>query len=220
MDLKSNQLVFLLFVVIVIPCFAVGNGGNNQDIEEYSSNELKEKCDSLMKRLKTDSDDPEILGHAKLVVKDRGNFIVNGNKACAMIIGCTGFGELILLDSCGGEAQFRQELIIPGKHAYIGNILDINSDGYDDIRLDLSAGAHGYYSYFLSVYTDSLSYIKKNNESYSFFAATGGISVKDIDNDGVYELIVDHMLEEGQKENYTIYKWNGHHYSIDKKIER
>lgn len=201
--------------------FALAGGDTGINIEDYASLDLSGKCDSLRLQFQSKPDSIELYEHAELVLKDERSINVKGQSFCAIIIGCTGFGELILLDSSDDrQVQFRQALTIPGKHVNIEDVLDINSDGFDEIILNLSAGAHGYYSYFISVHKDSLSFITDERGNYGFFAMRGGVFVKDIDNDGTQEIIVDHMLKSGQRENYTIYKWNGKNYFIHDRVER
>lgn len=219
MNALSFRCIGSLLMITVIPCLLFG-GGNSEDIRRLASETLLKRCDSLASLY---GSKPNILGQVEnvdLIIKDQRNITINDRTYCGCIIACREFGELILLDSCNcHDVLNREEINIPGMHANFGDVIDLNNDGYDEITINLSAGAHGYYAYFVSVYEDSLSLVRDDNGNYDFFAMRGGIFVKDIDNDGIQEIIVDHMLESGQKENYTIYKWNGKAYSIHKRIE-
>jgi hypothetical protein len=217
----GHRSVLILIIYCLMSSTLLADGGSPWPLDDIASWELLRLCDSLGNIGEESSDDTDTINTAYLRIMDSGPIEVNNDSLFAIIIACREYGELIIFKSIKDiKVKARCSMNIPAYHAILGEVLDINNDEYDEIRINLSAGAHGFYSYFVSVFKDSLSLIKTEAGNYDFFAMRGNISLQDTDNDGTMEILVDTPLKYGQKENYTIYKWNGRFYAKHKEIER
>ncbi len=197
-------------------------GGENQSgLLEYASEDLRNKCDSQLVAFQERNKDGEWEFHSNLEVKEHKKAKINGNELTVLIIGTGGFGEFVLIDSSGNnESILSRTINIPGMHIRIGEVVDLNNDGFDELTIYSSGGAHGSYAYFLSVMNDTLSFIEKDDGDISFFAIVGWVHTKDLDKDGIYEILVDRKPPDGITESYDIYKWDGKHYTHHSKVEK
>lgn len=196
-----------------------GNGEDSRGALRYATDDLYRKCDSLRESYS----DKNVRGYWAFTdsvhVEVKKSIVVNKKSVTVLIISCGPFGELSIIDTAANiEHALFAKFNIPGSHVALGNCIDVNGDGYDELPLYLNAGAHGYYTYFLSVFDDSLSFVTDTAGNAGFFAIRGGIHAEDIDNDGIYEIIVDGVPPENKSVSYEIFKWNGKHYSVTDKI--
>lgn len=189
--------------------------GLNDSLLQYTSSNLVNKCDSALLRLSGNPDSAMFSDAEKLEVK-HFKYVAFGNRTYyVLILGCGGKGELLFFDSTNlANPLFRKELRIPGRHVVIEGASDLNGDGYPELRLNFSAGAHGMYASFLSVYDDSISFIRTETGGDKFFAIRGGIQVVDIDGDGIYEIKVNKTMKFNEAESFHIFEWDGKSYNI------
>ncbi len=194
---------------------------SNDSLLQYASSELVSKCDSALANLSGNADSATYANAEKLKVKHFKNINLGDRSLLVLILGGGGAGEIILIDSTKpNKAWFRKEINIPGMHAVIGELSDLNMDNVPELRISFSAGAHGMYASFLSIYEDSVSFIKKETGDDKFFAIRGSVQVVDIDGDGISEIKVRKTMKSGEIEEFHIFEWNGKSYGIQVKADK
>ncbi|MEZ5360599.1 MAG: VCBS repeat-containing protein [Candidatus Zixiibacteriota bacterium] len=220
----KNEYMLQFLIIVMLLCFSqnlLAGGENQSRLLEYASEDLRNKCDSQLVAFQERNKDGEWEFHSNLEIKENTKAEINGKEYTVLIIATGGFGELILIDSSGSKENILSRKInVPGMHVRIGKVLDLNKDGYDEITIYASGGAHGSYAYFLSLKNDTLSFIEKADGDISFFALVGWVHTKDFDKDGVFEIVVDRKPSEGKTESYDIYKWDGAHYALKDQVEK
>lgn len=219
--LVSTCFLFTIFDLLILnlpPAIAL-NSNNSRTIYEIeiikslASNSLLEKCKSNLAGLSGNPDSAQLSEVEQLEVKDVETVVVNGRELTILILGCLGPGELILIDSTKeGPTILRKEINIPGKHAIVGDLQDLNNDSIPELSVNFSAGAHGMYTAFLSIYQNSIEFVPIEGKSNRFFAITGAINVLDLDNDGIMEIKIGPDLNEPETTQYVIYRWTGNEY--------
>lgn len=222
-NMESSYMLQILIITMLL-CFSQHLLAGEEDqsrLLKYASEDLKNKYDSQLIAFQERNKDGEWEFHSNLEIKEDTKSEINGKEFTVLIIATGGFGEFILIDSSGSnESILSRRITIPGMHVRVGKVLDLNKDGYDEITIYASGGAHGSYAYFLSVKNDTLSFIEKDDGDISFFALVGWVHTKDLDKDGIYEILVDQKPPEGKTESYDIYKWDGAHYVFNKEVEK
>lgn len=224
----SSWSIPIVLVVLVSTHFQISYCNdlkNNQQFLRYASTELVNNCDSIIRNLTGRADSVRKVDSRKLEVKDTAIITINNTKYLAIMVGCFKYGEVIIVDSIASSDQVysRTEILIPGYHAYFGEKLDLNNDKITELQINLSAGAHGYYSCFLSLTLDSLKFLTYDEGEYLFYAMRGGISVVDIDKDGIYEIQVTEDMPEtlkGIKGYIDTYKWDGNSFKIQVEADK
>lgn len=185
-----------------------------EQLKGMASKFLVEKCESNLAKLSGNLDSAQFSEAELLEVKSVGQFKIGERKPTLLILGCLGNGELLLIDSTKDNPSIiRKEINIPGRHAVLGEIQDLNNDSIPELRIDFSAGAHGFYSSFVSLYQDSLCFLLIAENATKFFALTGGIMVLDLDNDSTMEIKIGPDLNKPDSTQFEIYKWTGTEYS-------
>ena len=211
MKLFKILLPMIIFVMFLSISTFSNNISDDSEFLEFASTSLKSRCDSAVAKILSNPKWADLADNEKLEVKDYKYPHLYNKTYLALLLGCNGPGEFILIDSANSQSK-RLTINIPAKHARIGQIIDLNSDKVPELMIELSSGSHGSYLAFISIFEDSLSYITDENGYSQFFAPGGKYEIKDIDNDGDIELILKEMNwpeDKKNSDNYIIYKWNG-----------
>ena len=188
---------------------------SSDSLLQYASSNLVKKCDSSLSSLSGNPDSAMFSNAEKLEVKHFKYVKMGERTYFILILGCGGNGELLYFDSTDLTSPlFVKELKIPGKHVVFEGASDLNGDGFPELRLNFSAGAHGMYASFLTVYKDSTSFIKTETGNDKFFANRGGIQVVDVNGDGISEIKVNKTSKLDEVESFHIYEWDGKSYKI------
>jgi len=132
-----------------------------------------------------------------------------------LIISCNDNAELILVDSIYADSIKGRIDSICWLSCEFWRCWDINNDGTKELRVNMSGGAHGFYSFFVSLFPDSITFLTTN-----FFAPTGNIELIPSENPSIYDIRVDNDPESGQIANYTIYRWNGKNYEVKETVTK
>ena len=154
----------------------------------------------------------EFVNYHGLNIKDFIYLHIDGNSYGALLLGCVGHGELVLLDSANPEIEImRTEMNIPDMHARFDRLIDVNSDGIMELEIYQSSGSHPMYLSLLSIYPDRLEFIKNDEGLSKFFASGGNVEIIDVDSDGIYEIKCDKYNRDrgASPQESKIYKWNG-----------
>lgn len=220
--MKSYQMIGLQLLMVCLSFWNTthSNGlDTKRDLLRYASAALLARQDSITDS-SLDIDSSAHISEAEGLQTKWDSYLRIQDRICrAVIISCWGHGELILVDSLNADLiRGRLEFTMPGYHANLSEIGDINGDGTEELRLNLSGGAHGYYTSFISLYHDSLRFLTDDSGKTAFFAAEGGIDLIPTGQKGIYFIRVDNILKAGERENYTIYKWDGQHYLVKEKV--
>ena len=149
----------------------------------------------------------------ELKVKSK-KYITIGNKVFyAVIIGCMGKGELLLLDSIQYPSEYeRISLEYPDLYATIGDIVDLNGDGRNELPLYFSSGSHGQYVSIISFNKKQTIKFTDDKGNSLIFSPSGLINIKDMDGDGIDEVISGDLLGENRIVR-TIYSWKNDEFS-------
>lgn len=186
----------------------------------YASGALVKQCESKKQGLRGTEDSLMYAEPEQLETKHYKYLKLQSQSVLAIIIGCGDSGELLLVDSAmTGKVFSRSPINIPGRHVAFDDIQDLNKDGVLELRINFSAGAHGMYASFVSLFADSAKFLLTENGNDKFFALRGGIKVIDNDKDGVFEIQVGDpsVSKEGA---FTIYKWTGNGYKVSNDAEK
>lgn len=202
----------------------LGADDTTQTLLRHASAKLVSSCDSLVERIRANPQYAGLAERERTEIKDHQYFEHDDKSFLALLLGCTGPGEVILVDTAKpGEPVGRLEINIPSKHARFGDFKDVNNDSVPELEVWESSGSHGMYIVFVSVYEDSLAFIRDDRGNYQFFASGGGIQVKDLDGDQVLEILLEEMIwpsDEKKVLTDQIYKWDGKVYSPAGKKKR
>ncbi len=188
----------------------------------HASDKLDSICNSRYMKKKnhwknkkdSDMDSTELeyfVGFHGLRIKSFRYLNINDTTYGALLLGCIGHGEVILLDSANPKIEIlRTEMNLPDMHAGFEKIRDINNDGIPELEIYCSSGSSMMYLCLLSISKDSLSFITDEGGRYQFSASNGNIRTHDDDSDGIYEIICGNKRWPGDPpQDPTIYKWNG-----------
>lgn len=194
---------------------------SSDSLLQYASSNLVKKCDSSLSSLSGNPDSAMFSNAEKLEVKHFKYVKMGERTYFILILGCGGNGELLYFDSTDLTSPlFVKELRIPGKHVVFEKASDLNNDGYPELHLYFSAGAHGMYASFLSVYKDSTSFIKTETGNDKFFAIRGSIQIVDVNGDGISEIKVNKTTKLDEVESFHIYEWDGKNYKTKVEIDK
>jgi hypothetical protein len=115
-------------------------------------------------------------------------------------------------------AGSRAEGLYSGGGAKIESTSDLNQDGR--IEILFSINWPGYAEYYLlnwvsGQFTSLIEYTDiLGNTRYSFDVEPGNVKLEDVDNDGIYELVVTSMNYQTMMEETSIWFWDGVKYSL------
>ena len=183
----------------------------------FATPELKSYCDSQLSILGKDPDSAEMVYPFIMKVRSAQYINLDGQTYIATLLGCAGLGELVILDSTITNSEPRRiQMNFPSHYVELGELYDLNKDSVFELKISLGSGSHPMYLTFVSIYKDSLAFIRNENGSYQFMAPGGGIKVEDRDGDGFMEIILQDMIWPGDEDppeaRYFIHKWDGKKY--------
>ncbi len=220
----NNYRRYLIGTIVFVFCILSSSTFSSELISkekllELVSQDLIEKCNSGLKQLENDPDSVEMAFPMKCAIRDNKIIEYQGKKYYIVIAGCTGYGEVLIINSTDTSVIAKSEIInFPTHYVSIGEIIDINNDSVPELVIHQSSGSQGMYAIFFSLYETKLLPILNEIKHYQFYASGGNIEYKDIDNDGTLEIILESMLlpadvkkgiTEATKE---ILKWDGTRY--------
>ena len=226
--ISSYKHAKMLLATVVVVATAVSCGyavDCPEDLLTYANPAIVAKSDTICSRFAGHPDSTDRVRARELEVKDCKSLNSGEKSNYAAILGHYIAGEILLLDSLNGSVLFRLNLNIPSRYASFGDYRDINNDGVPELFVHEASGSHGNYIVFVSVFEDSLSFVRDDKGHYQFFASGGGIQVKDLDGDKVDEIILTEMVwghdpsADADNPPKTIYRLQGNKYAADKKPE-
>ncbi len=194
--------------------------------QDIASETLLSKCDSALAKYAGRSDSARKAEPNALEIKSVTSVTVADSRYWVVLVGCFGWAEIVFVDSADVRRRpMRAELNVPSRYVAFGDYRDINDDGVPELFIHEASGSHGMYIVFVSVFEDSLSFVRDDKGHYQFFASGGGIQVKDLDGDKIDEIILKEMVwgddpsADVDNPPKTIYRLQGNKYSADKKPE-
>jgi hypothetical protein len=211
MNKFRSLLISIVGILLIGFFFAPITKADFLPLLDYASPELVSHCDKFMERYTGDPDSADIARTDGLQIKCRGYLNISSHPYLAIILGCGGEGEFVLIDSLNSNiVRSRIKIDIPGAWAIFhgDELKDINGDSIPELPIYLSAGAHGDYTCFLSIYVDSLKFLFEANGGYQFFAPVGDVYLVPTEKPNVYDIRVGDWPDSGQSSKSTIYKWN------------
>ncbi|MCH7948517.1 MAG: hypothetical protein IIC66_12040 [candidate division Zixibacteria bacterium] len=183
----------------------------------HATPELKSFCDSRLVKFRNNPDSAERAYPWDLRVRSTQYIELSGKSYIATLLGCTGLGELVILDSANTNSKPRRiQMNFPMHYVAIKELHDVNNDNVPELEIYLHSGSHMAYLTLVSIYEDSLSFILDDKGYYQFGAPGGGTRIEDLDNDGIMEIILEDMIWPGEEDppeaRYFIHKWDGEKY--------
>ena len=236
---RIMSIITVISISIGTPSLCSGNGPeilkNGAPLSSYLSTSISTTCDSLQTSLRLREDSLDMIMGSGLRANDQCFVTLNDNAYFLLLMSCAGNAELLLIDSARPDVVLsRLSMNKPGMHAYMdraesversgfsdanrARLLDINKDGSPEIEISLSAGAHGLYTYFVSLDKNGLRLITDDNGNYQFFAIRGGVNLKDLNGDGILEILVPQNPGPNEISKYTVYRWEGAKYKRAEKL--
>lgn len=183
----------------------------------FATTELKSYCDSHLVKFTNKPDSAERVYPWDLRVRSARYITLDGRTYIAALLGCSGLGELVILDSANTNYKPRRiQMNFPTHYVGLEELHDVNNDNIPELEIFLHSGSHMAYLTLVSIHKDSLSFILDDKDHYQFGAPGGGIKVEDRDGDGIMEIILQDMIWPGDENppeaRYLIHKWDGKKY--------
>ncbi len=222
----KHARTLLATMVVVATSASCGHAVDcSENLLTHASPAIVAKSDTICSRFAGHPDSADRVSALHLEIKDCKQVSLGEVNRYLAILGHAVAGEILLLDSLNGSVLFRLDLNIPSRFAKFDDYRDINNDGAPELFIYEGSGSHGMYIVFVSVFEDSLSFVRDDKGHYQFFASGGGIQVKDLDGDKIDEIILKEMVwgddpsADADNPPETIYRLQGNKYSADKKPE-
>ena len=214
-----KNYIFIIFLLL----FTVKSHGQRvpdtlkDQLAVYTTLELQSYCDSQLSILGKYPDSAERVYPLEMKVRSARYISLDGRTYIAALLGCTGLRELVILDSANTNSKPRRiQMNFPSHYVGLGELYDLNKDSVFELKISLGSGSHPMYLTFVSIYKDSLAFIRNENGWYQFMAPGGGTIVEDRDGDGFMEIILQDMIWPGDEDppeaRYFIHKWDGEKY--------
>lgn len=213
----GRYVIIVLFLAsVVLPA----RGSETLDWQRLISEEMQVRCDSQLAKYSASSDSSRLSEVVGIRLNDTKYISVHGQQYFVVLLGCLGYGEIIFLDSMSKEHEYmRKSFQMPDRAVTFNEIKDLDGDGNPEIQLGLIGGNRGSHLYFLSVFPDSLSFIRNSKGSYDFYAMSG-YEVSDSDSDGVFDIKISGYVPQGKKENFIVYRFSKQRAVEVQKVEK
>jgi hypothetical protein len=192
---------------------------------KYVSSDIVDSCSGIVNNKISHPmyKDFESFDAFSLEIKDYKYFKLYDKSLLVIVVGCTGPGEIIFVDSLKPDSVlYRQRINIPSRYVSIDSLADINNDGIPELIIYEDSGSRPQHVILISIYKDKIEFIRDENGKYQFVSPNGNFHLKDLNNDGVYEIILEKMVYKGEKvpaDPRIIYVWDGERYSLENNIE-